>query len=54
MSSSSNFGNVLSMLGASVILPFLPMAPMQILLNNSSPKFVFKHNIVENFHTLIK
>lgn len=34
MSSSSNFGNVLSMLGASVILPFLPMAPMQILLNN--------------------
>ncbi len=34
MSSSSNFGNVLSMLGASTILPFLPMAPMQILLNN--------------------
>lgn len=34
MSSSSNFGNMLSMLGASIVLPFLPMAPMQILLNN--------------------
>jgi len=34
MSSSSNFGNMLSMLGASALLPFLPMAPIQILLNN--------------------
>jgi P-type Mg2+ transporter len=34
MSSSSNFGNMFSMLGASVLLPFLPMAPVQILLNN--------------------
>lgn len=34
MSSSSNFGNMLSVLGASAILPFLPMAPIQILLNN--------------------
>ncbi len=34
MSSSSNFGNMLSVLGASAILPFLPMAPVQILLNN--------------------
>ena len=34
MSASSNFGNMLSMCGASVILPFLPMAPSQILLNN--------------------
>ncbi|MEV0398441.1 magnesium-translocating P-type ATPase [Actinoallomurus sp. NPDC050550] len=31
---SSNFGNVLSMLAASVILPFLPMLPMQILVQN--------------------
>lgn len=34
MSASSNFGNMLSMCGASVLLPFLPMAPSQILLNN--------------------
>ncbi|MFB9833354.1 magnesium-translocating P-type ATPase [Actinoallomurus acaciae] len=31
---SSNFGNVLSMLAASVLLPFLPMLPMQILIQN--------------------
>jgi Mg2+-importing ATPase len=34
MSASSNFGNMLSVLGASAFLPFLPMAPVQILLNN--------------------
>ena len=34
MSSSSNFGNMLSMTGASLFLPFLPMLPIQILLNN--------------------
>lgn len=34
MGSSSNFGNMLSMTGASLFLPFLPMAPIQILLNN--------------------
>jgi Mg2+-importing ATPase len=34
MSASSNFGNMFSMLGASALLPFLPMAPAQILLNN--------------------
>jgi len=34
MGSSSNFGNMLSMTGASLVLPFLPMAPLQILLNN--------------------
>ena len=32
--SSSNFGNMLSMGIASVMLPFLPMLPIQILLNN--------------------
>jgi Mg2+-importing ATPase len=31
---SSNFGNMVSMAGASLFLPFLPMLPMQILLNN--------------------
>ncbi|MCX7706282.1 MAG: HAD-IC family P-type ATPase [bacterium] len=34
MGSSSNFGNMLSMTGASIFLPFLPMLPIQILLNN--------------------
>jgi Mg2+-importing ATPase len=34
MSASSNFGNMLSVLGASVLLPFLPMAPVQVLVNN--------------------
>jgi Mg2+-importing ATPase len=34
MGTSSNFGNVFSMAGASVFLPFLPMLPTQILLNN--------------------
>jgi Mg2+-importing ATPase len=34
MGSSSNFGNMLSMAAASVFLPFLPMLPVQILLNN--------------------
>lgn len=34
MGSSSNFGNMISMMGASLFLPFLPMLPIQILLNN--------------------
>jgi Mg2+-importing ATPase len=34
MGTSSNFGNVLSMAAASMFLPFLPMLPTQILLNN--------------------
>ncbi|MGO9336659.1 MAG: magnesium-translocating P-type ATPase [Terracidiphilus sp.] len=34
MGISSNFGNVFSMAGASIFLPFLPMLPTQILLNN--------------------
>lgn len=34
MGASSNFGNMLSMTGASIFLPFLPMLPPQILLNN--------------------
>lgn len=35
MSTSSNFGNMFSAAGASFILPFLPMTPLQILLTNS-------------------
>jgi magnesium-transporting ATPase (P-type) len=34
MPMSSNFGNMFSMAGATLILPFLPMLPVQILLNN--------------------
>jgi Mg2+-importing ATPase len=34
MGASSNFGNMLSMAIASLFLPFLPMLPTQILLNN--------------------
>jgi Mg2+-importing ATPase len=34
MGTSSNFGNMFSMAGASVFLSFLPMLPTQVLLNN--------------------
>jgi Mg2+-importing ATPase len=34
MGASSNFGNMFSVLGASVFIPFLPMSPVQILANN--------------------
>jgi len=34
MGASSNFGNMFSVLGASAFLPYLPMAPIQILTNN--------------------
>jgi Mg2+-importing ATPase len=34
MASSANFGNMFSMAGASLFLPFLPMLPSQILLTN--------------------
>ncbi len=34
MGASSNFGNMFSVLGASVFVPFLPMAPIQLLANN--------------------
>jgi Mg2+-importing ATPase len=34
MGASSNFGNMFSVLGASIFLPFLPMMPIQVLTNN--------------------
>ena len=34
MGASSNFGNMFSVVGGSYFLPFLPMAPIQILTNN--------------------
>jgi Mg2+-importing ATPase len=34
MGASSNFGNMFSVIGASALLPFVPMAPIQVLSNN--------------------
>ncbi len=34
ITASSNFGNMVSVLGASAFLPFLPLEPVQVLLNN--------------------
>ena len=34
MGASSNFGNMFSVLGASLFLPFVPLAPVQVLVNN--------------------
>ena len=34
MTASSNFGNMFSMLGASALFPFLPMLPVQVLIQN--------------------
>jgi Mg2+-importing ATPase len=34
MGTSSNFGNMLSMAVASLVIPFLPLTPIQVLLNN--------------------
>ncbi len=34
MATSSNFGNMFSMAASAIILPFLPMLPVQVLLNN--------------------
>lgn len=34
MGTSSNFGNMLSMAAASLVIPFLPLTPIQVLLNN--------------------
>jgi Mg2+-importing ATPase len=34
MGTSSNFGNMFSMAGGTLVLPFLPLLPVQILVNN--------------------
>jgi len=39
MATSANFGNMFSMAGASLFLPFLPLLPMQILLTNLMTDF---------------
>jgi P-type Mg2+ transporter len=45
MGTSSNFGNMLSMALASIVLPFLPLLPLQILLNNCSMIFQKLHSL---------
>jgi Mg2+-importing ATPase len=35
MALSSNFGNMFSLIGAAIFLPYLPILPFQVLLNNS-------------------
>ncbi len=39
MSTSANFGNMFSMAGASLFLPFLPLLPKQVLLTNLMTDF---------------
>jgi P-type Mg2+ transporter len=39
MATSANFGNMFSMAGASLILPFLPLLPKQVLLTNLMTDF---------------
>jgi len=39
MASSANFGNMFSMAGASLFIPFLPLLPMQVLLTNLMEDF---------------
>ncbi len=34
MGASSNYGNMFSLVGGALFLPFLPMAPIQVLVNN--------------------
>jgi Mg2+-importing ATPase len=34
MAASSNFGNMFSVIGASIFVPFIPMLPIQVLTNN--------------------
>lgn len=50
MDLSSNFGNMFSMAAASLFLPFLPMLPAQILLNNliyDSSQFAIPLDVVD-------
>ena len=50
---SANFGNMVSMAGASLFLPFLPLLPKQILLNNflsDVPSMTIATELIESFH----
>jgi Mg2+-importing ATPase len=47
MAASSTFGNVFSVVGASALLPFLPMLPIQLIAQN-----MLDHLSQETFHTM--
>lgn len=53
MATSANFGNMFSMAGASLFLPFLPLLPKQILLTNLMTDFpsmaISTDNVDENW-----
>ena len=40
MGASSNFGNMFSVIGASIFLPFLPMVPIQVLDEQPALRFL--------------
>ena len=53
MATSANFGNMFSMAGASLLLPFLPMLPKQILLINfltDLPEMTIARDNVDEFY----
>jgi len=53
MATSANFGNMFSMAGASLLLPFLPMLPKQILLINfltDLPEMTIARDAVDDFY----
>jgi Mg2+-importing ATPase len=48
MATSANFGNMFSMAGASLFLPFLPLLPKQILLTNLLTDFMMTFGILSS------
>jgi Mg2+-importing ATPase len=53
ITTSANFGNMLSIAGASLFLPFLPLLPKQILLNNflsDVPALMISGDTVDSMH----
>ncbi|HEX7415310.1 MAG TPA: HAD-IC family P-type ATPase, partial [Bacteroidia bacterium] len=52
MATSANFGNMFSMAGASMLLPFLPLLPKQILLTNLLTDFPSMAIATDNIDTI--
>ena len=52
MATSANFGNMFSMAGASLLLPFLPLLPKQILLTNLLTDFPSMTIATDNIDTI--
>jgi Mg2+-importing ATPase len=52
MATSANFGNMFSMAGASLLLPFLPLLPKQILLTNLLTDFPSMAIATDNIDTI--